>query len=318
MGHDDPITPDVVEWLLSDSQVVSRWRNLGERLGLTQHVAVIDGSGGSKHSYFRQRKSERQKMKELFDLWKVSSDPPYTRGRLLEALRREGMTDMHRWLQLMGTEGTREEVKKRTVIMASYGDQGLHRSHGILKNKRSYSGSESYSDYFSLGGSNSSTGSHDDATSRESTPDIMVHGQSSKTHQHNVRFADDVVVVSAAAAAAPSDTNKASSHTSDINSSVQRYFDDLISMIEEAAEGLWSGIKSYSTSAVGHILIMSSKTYSTHTYTHACTLIALGYHVAHTHTDWKIAPVNPMSSPLSLVRNSSCNHHRQSSNFVHT
>lgn len=42
MGHPDKITPDVVEWILSDDKVVSRWKEFAARLGLMAYVPKID------------------------------------------------------------------------------------------------------------------------------------------------------------------------------------------------------------------------------------------------------------------------------------
>ena len=43
MGHPDKITPDVIEWILSDEGVVRRWEGFCSRLGLDSYKARIDG-----------------------------------------------------------------------------------------------------------------------------------------------------------------------------------------------------------------------------------------------------------------------------------
>ena len=43
MGHPDKITPDVIEWILSDEGVVRRWEGFCARLGLDTYKARIDG-----------------------------------------------------------------------------------------------------------------------------------------------------------------------------------------------------------------------------------------------------------------------------------
>ena len=43
MGHPDKITPDVIEWILSDEGVVRRWEGFCARLGLDAYKARIDG-----------------------------------------------------------------------------------------------------------------------------------------------------------------------------------------------------------------------------------------------------------------------------------
>ena len=43
MGHPDKITPDVIEWILSDEGVVRRWEGFCARLGLGSYKERIDG-----------------------------------------------------------------------------------------------------------------------------------------------------------------------------------------------------------------------------------------------------------------------------------
>ena len=43
MGHPDKITPDVIEWILSDEGVVRRWEGFCARLGLDSYKQRIDG-----------------------------------------------------------------------------------------------------------------------------------------------------------------------------------------------------------------------------------------------------------------------------------
>ena len=101
MGRQDKITPDIVEWLISDEKVVLKWKNFAERLGLESYVPKID----ENYSY-KKKKFEKQKMKEFLDVWRRASPITYTRSRLMEVLVKEDLNDMFMWLQLMNTENS--------------------------------------------------------------------------------------------------------------------------------------------------------------------------------------------------------------------
>ena len=104
MGHPDKLTPDVIEWLVSDAAVVSHWRSLARRLGLDSYIAGID-----RDPSYRSKKPERAKLKELLEVWRRASPITYTRSRLMEVLAKEGLNDMYMWMQLMATEKSRRK-----------------------------------------------------------------------------------------------------------------------------------------------------------------------------------------------------------------
>ena len=95
MGRQDKITPDIVEWIVSDEKVVQKWKAFALRLGLESYVPKID----ENYSY-KRKKFEKQKMKELFDVWRRASPITYTQSRLMDILSKEGLNDMHKWLQV--------------------------------------------------------------------------------------------------------------------------------------------------------------------------------------------------------------------------
>ncbi len=261
MGRQDLITPDIVEWLASDDRVASRWKNLAERLGLTSYVDGIDADFS-----YRRNKFDRQKLKELLEVWRKASPVTFTRGRLVDALGREGLTDMVAWLQLMETEESRRKTEVRQLLDLSTStprslsprpssrDYSLSSSpyswcfgqrtvtspppgpclfkpqltftptrpkeNGILKKRRPASEFLLTSDYFCQSSS---------LTSRESTPD-------SSSRARTIRFADDDVDVTDWVNKVHN--RKGGYHDLHSSKSVERYFDNLITMIEEAAEGL--------------------------------------------------------------------------------
>ncbi len=104
MGRTDKITPDVVEWLVSDDKVAAKWRSFAKRLDLEAYVPEIDADFSR-----RRKKLDRQKAKELFDVWRRASPITFTRSRLTDLLGKEGLTHMLMWLELMDTENSRRK-----------------------------------------------------------------------------------------------------------------------------------------------------------------------------------------------------------------
>ncbi len=70
---------------------------------MESYLARID-ENYEKHS--RRRKFDRQKMKELLEVWQRASPITYNKSRLMDILHKEGCHDMYMWLQLMATEAS--------------------------------------------------------------------------------------------------------------------------------------------------------------------------------------------------------------------
>ena len=95
----DDISPDIIEWLVSDDRVVAKWKSLAACLGLESYVPAIDVDYP-----LRKPKLERQKLSDLLQVWKKVSPASFTRHKLMDALGREGLCDMLMWLELMATD----------------------------------------------------------------------------------------------------------------------------------------------------------------------------------------------------------------------
>ena len=311
MGHPDKITPDIIEWIVSDEKVVAKWKNFARRLNLDVYVDKID-----ENFSYKRKKFEKQKMKELFDVWRRASPITFTKSRLMDILGKEGCFDMYRWLQLMGTEGNTRKGEISVLLdrslstprsAASLSPQptnsanqssslGYHslppspyswyfesktsdkgnmsssdqesvvravpiipvREHGILKKRPTseMTSSSVYttSDYHYVG--RSSTDSTGTPASRESTPDSLSRPLSRLSTGENGGVSSDSGVRSKVKTLRFADDLESDKHSEKkgkdevdlepwirsprrgTDHNVEKYFDNLISMIEDAAEGL--------------------------------------------------------------------------------
>ncbi|TRY78778.1 hypothetical protein TCAL_16713 [Tigriopus californicus] len=217
MGHPDKITPDIVEWIVSDDKVVMKWKDFAHRLNLNVYVPKID----ENYSY-KRKKFEKQKMKELFDVWQRASPITFTKSRLMDILSKENCTDMYMWLQLMNTE---KNARKREITSLLDSSQSTPRSTMSL--------------------------SPNPPHSRESTPDSLTRpisrvslAESNDTPKatKTIRFADDFVDGDDERLATTTKKStieiQVKSPRKGTDNSVDKYFDNLISMIEEAANEL--------------------------------------------------------------------------------
>lgn len=311
MGRPDKITPDIIEWIVSDDKVVMKWKDFAHRLNLNVYVPKID----ENYSY-KRKKFEKQKMKELFDVWQRASPITFTKSRLMDILSKENCTDMYMWLQLMNTEKNARKSEIASLLdsslstprstlslspnpLHSYLSYGTRHSSYATPNSSSSAGllnfsslpSSPYSWYFDEKRSSESLATHGilkrgvrpaselgstatasstksddyqdlimnhgghggsaDSGSRESTPDSLTRpisrvslAESSDTPKatKTIRFADDFVDGDDG-----NETTKMKKSTIEIqvksprpgtDNSVEKYFDNLISMIEDAANEL--------------------------------------------------------------------------------
>lgn len=318
MGRHDKITPDIVEWLISDEKVVSKWKSFASRIGLESYVPKID----ENYSY-KKKKFEKQKMKELLDVWRRASPITYTKSRLMEILAKEDLNDMFMWIQLMNTENSTRKSEISYMLHSPRSAISLSPQPGTTGSFTPTPGpaavpssappgiynphqSSSYSWYFDtdkpqsilkkhrpasdFGAPSSSNASNksdcdyqyiplrnstDSNASRESTPESLSRPLSRLSMSTNmsldqgqplystpkpksIRFADDLEESCIDMGRRSEKSLGQSGHKPDTNgdrvspdlellvrsprrgtdNSVEKYFDNLITMIEDAAEGL--------------------------------------------------------------------------------
>ena len=73
------ITPDLVEWLVSDPKVTSSWHSMAKHLSLSIYIPSLEVSR-------RNRRTDSQRMKELLVIWRSVRPGTYTVETLLNML----------------------------------------------------------------------------------------------------------------------------------------------------------------------------------------------------------------------------------------
>ena len=73
------ITPDLVEWLVSDPKVSSSWRPMSKYLSLSMYIPSLEVSR-------RNRRTDSQRMKALLIIWRSMKPVTYTVETLLDVL----------------------------------------------------------------------------------------------------------------------------------------------------------------------------------------------------------------------------------------
>ena len=248
---------------------------------------------------YRRKKFDRQKMKELFEVWHRASPITYTRSRLMTVLRNtDGCQDMYMWFKIMGSGENQRKAEISSIINSGTTAVGSSlsntpRSASSLSPQPSggaaaalainstpinngYLPNSPYSLFFddrasrlsSSPGLTSLTGTpgilkkrHGDETTRDSTPESIYYVNPNRpaSSTKSIRFADDVDEegVGKGKAEAKISTKEdlvglesLSLVEGEVDAegrdrvklrgdiTVEKYFDNLISMIEEAAEGL--------------------------------------------------------------------------------
>jgi len=119
------ITPDLVEWLVSDPQVSSSWRSMAKYLALSNYIPSLEVSR-------RTRKTDSHRMKELLIIWRSLRPDTYTVDILLKMLETLGMKGMYEWIHLM----TKDRLSPNSL--PSYVFTRLNNSqHSLLSEDRS-------------------------------------------------------------------------------------------------------------------------------------------------------------------------------------
>jgi len=93
------ITPDLVEWMLADNLVASKWKNIASYLELTNYIPNIDSRRGRCGRLWAR--TDREKLCDVLSLWKIVKRPTYTLPHLLRMLDKLGLKDMYEWIRLM-------------------------------------------------------------------------------------------------------------------------------------------------------------------------------------------------------------------------
>ncbi|CAB4060640.1 NFE2L1_3 [Lepeophtheirus salmonis] len=114
--YDDhsPISDDILEWLLGDEKVASKWKELAIRLHLEPCIPPID-----QNISIKRKKFDKQKLKEFMSVWRRASPKTYTQSTLIRVLGQVGCTDMINWLILLRTGDSRKKIEISSLIDAS-------------------------------------------------------------------------------------------------------------------------------------------------------------------------------------------------------
>merc|ERR1719347_1659282 len=103
------ITPDLVEWLIVDPEVSGSWRSFASHLGLNSYIPSLEVNR-------RNRRSDRDRMKELVVMWQTLRPKTFNIRTLLSVLEKEGLKSMYEWVKLMTEERLRKEELGNRVL----------------------------------------------------------------------------------------------------------------------------------------------------------------------------------------------------------
>jgi len=94
------ITPDLVQWIITDEKVASRWRSIAFRIGLAKFIPELDvGRRGSTHR--GARRADKHRLQSLFSVWEKLLPEKYNLHTLKAILAAEGLQDMWMWVNMM-------------------------------------------------------------------------------------------------------------------------------------------------------------------------------------------------------------------------
>jgi len=85
------VTPDLIEWLITDQKVCQSWKKLGVRMGLSCYIGYIES----------QEKSNSASLRMLLRLWSSAKPECYNVKNLKRILAAEGLHHMWLWISLM-------------------------------------------------------------------------------------------------------------------------------------------------------------------------------------------------------------------------
>merc|ERR1712106_544741 len=97
--------PGIEQWLLLDSQVVSRWRSLARTLGLDD--CLQDYQAWGQGSRRRRGWRERDHLEMVLKAWKNNNPDSYNIQKLKSILLAEGLSDMWMWINIITQDSNR-------------------------------------------------------------------------------------------------------------------------------------------------------------------------------------------------------------------
>lgn len=136
------ITPDLVEWMISDEKVSGRWRSFARRLGFAKHIPELEIGSRRSNKYGSRNRADRHRMQALFKLWEAHQPEKYTLAGLKNLLVAEGLHDMWVWVNMM-TQSSPVSAQVSDVVYRNIPPSPIHTP---VKNVNS-----PYSSYFGAG-----------------------------------------------------------------------------------------------------------------------------------------------------------------------
>merc|ERR1712106_1155319 len=97
--------PGIEQWLLLDSQVVSRWRSLARTLGLGDCLQDCQAWGQGRRR--RRGWRERDNLEMVLQAWKNDNPHSYNIHTLKNILLAEGLSDMWIWINIITQDSNR-------------------------------------------------------------------------------------------------------------------------------------------------------------------------------------------------------------------
>jgi len=97
------VTPDLIEWLITDQKVCQSWKKLGVRMGLSCYIGYIES----------QEKSNSASLRMLLRLWSSAKPECYNVKNLKRILAAEGLHHMWLWISLMTQKQSPGLVSKK-------------------------------------------------------------------------------------------------------------------------------------------------------------------------------------------------------------
>ncbi|XP_023323620.1 uncharacterized protein LOC111697745 isoform X2 [Eurytemora carolleeae] len=93
------IGPDLIEWLVADDLVASKWKEIANYLGLSGYIPNIESR--RRRTGCRGLRSDRHKLSDLLTLWRIVRRDTFNIHQLLRCLEYQGLKDMYEWIRLM-------------------------------------------------------------------------------------------------------------------------------------------------------------------------------------------------------------------------
>jgi len=100
----EKISPDIEQWLLQDSQVVSKWRQLARLLDLDD--CLLECQKWAEGRRRRRGCLEKDNMEMMLRAWKNKYPESYNILNLKSILLAEGLYDMWMWINIITQDNT--------------------------------------------------------------------------------------------------------------------------------------------------------------------------------------------------------------------